>query len=73
LSKVYHKSENEFKYYQIEKVGTAVEFDSNIQNIKKLALYNTGMTPKYGDKLIVLSTCEYLIESGRLASQYQLC
>ncbi|OXM82895.1 class B sortase [Paenibacillus rigui] len=67
LSKVYRKSDNVFKYYQIEKVGTSAEFDSYMQNIKQLALYDTGITAQYGDKLIVLSTCEYSTENGRLA------
>ncbi|TDL50372.1 class B sortase [Paenibacillus dendritiformis] len=67
LSKVYRKTDDVFKYYQIEKVGTSDEFDSYIQNIKKLALYDTGVTARYGDKLIVLSTCEYSTEDGRLA------
>jgi len=67
LSKVYRKSEDVFKYYQIEKTGTPAEFDAYIQNIKKLALYDTGVTAGYGDKLIVLSTCEYSSEEGRLA------
>jgi sortase B len=67
LSKVYRKSDDVFKYYQIEKVRTSAEFDSYIQNIKKLALYDTGVTAQYGDKLVVLSTCEYSTENGRLA------
>ncbi|MFF2157271.1 class B sortase [Paenibacillus chitinolyticus] len=67
LSKVYRKSEDVFKYYQIEKVSTPADFDSYVQNIQKLALYDTGVTPRYGDKLIVLSTCEYSTENGRLA------
>ncbi|WP_025681845.1 class B sortase [Paenibacillus maysiensis] len=67
LSKVYRKSDDVFKYYQIEKVRTPAEFDSYVQNIKKLALYDTGVTARYGDKLIVLSTCEYSTENGRLA------
>ncbi|WP_058830917.1 class B sortase [Paenibacillus polymyxa] len=67
LSQVYRKSDDVFKYYQIEKVSTPVEFDSYVQNIQKLALYETGVTPRYGDKLIVLSTCEYSTENGRLA------
>ncbi|WP_127483774.1 class B sortase [Paenibacillus ehimensis] len=67
LSKVYRKSDDVFKYYQIEKVSTPAEFDSYVQNIKKLALYDTGVTARYGDKLIVLSTCEYSTENGRLA------
>jgi len=67
LSKVYRKSDDVFKYYQIEKVSTPADFDSYVQNIRKLALYDTGVTPRYGDKLIVLSTCEYSTENGRLA------
>ncbi|CAH8768721.1 class B sortase [Paenibacillus dendritiformis] len=67
LSKVYRQTDDVFKYYQIEKVGTSDEFDSYIQNIKKLALYDTGVTARYGDKLIILSTCEYSTEDGRLA------
>ncbi|MFD1176475.1 class B sortase [Paenibacillus puldeungensis] len=67
LSQVYRKSDNVFKYYQIDQVSTPAEIDSYVQNIKKLALYETGITPRYGDKLIVLSTCEYSTENGRLA------
>lgn len=67
LSQVYRKSDDVFKYYQIENVSTPAEFDSYVQNIKKLALYDTGVTARYGDKLVVLSTCEYSTENGRLA------
>ncbi|GIO85640.1 SrtB family sortase [Paenibacillus faecis] len=67
LSKVYRKSDDVFKYYQIDKVRTPAEFDDYVQNIKKLALYDTGVTAQYGDKLIVLSTCEYSTDNGRLA------
>jgi sortase B len=67
LSEVYRKSDDVFKYYQVEKVGSPAEFDSYVQNIKKLALYDTGVTAEYGDQLIVLSTCEYSTGNGRLA------
>ncbi|MEK8130274.1 class B sortase [Paenibacillus filicis] len=67
LSQVYQKTDDVFKYYDIEKIGTSAEFDSYVQNIKNLALYDTGVTARYGDKLIVLSTCEYSTENGRLA------
>ena len=33
---------------------------------KELALYDTGVTAEYGDKLITLSTCEYSAQNGRL-------
>lgn len=67
LSQVYRKSDDVFKYYQIENVNTPAEFDSYVQNIKELALYDTGVNAQYGDKLVVLSTCEYSTENGRLA------
>lgn len=67
LSQVYRKSDKVFKYYQVEKVGTPAEFDAYIQDVKRLALYDTGVTARYGDQLIVLSTCEYSTENGRLA------
>lgn len=66
LSEVFRKSDDVFKYYQVEKVGSPAEFDSYVQNIKQLALYDTGVTAEYGDRLIVLSTCEYSTENGRL-------
>ena len=31
-----------------------------------LALYDTGVTAEYGDKLITLSTCEYSRTNGRM-------
>ncbi|TVY03087.1 class B sortase [Cohnella terricola] len=67
LSKVYRKTDDVFKYYQIEGVSTSDEFDLYTQNIQKLALYDTGVTARYGDKLVVLSTCEYSTTDGRLA------
>ncbi|WP_342471716.1 class B sortase [Metasolibacillus sp. FSL H7-0170] len=67
LSKVYRQTDDVFKYYQIADIKTSNEFDSYIGNIKQLALYDTGVTAQYGDKLIILSTCEYSTENGRLA------
>jgi len=67
LSKVYLETDEVFKYYQIDKVQSPAEFQSYMQNIAKLALYDTGVTAQYGDKLIVLSTCEYSTKDGRLA------
>ena len=67
LSEVYSKTDDVFKYYQIDQIETPVELDSYIQNIEELALYDTGVTAQYGDKLLVLSTCEYSAENSRLA------
>ena len=38
----------------------------DIAECKELALYDTGVTAEYGDKLITLSTCEYSRTNGRM-------
>ena len=38
-----------------------------VNNAKKVSLYDTGVTAKYGDQLLTLSTCEYSQEDGRFA------
>ncbi len=67
LSKVYRKDEDVFKFYQFVNAETQTEFDSFIQNVKQLALYDTGLSAQYGDQLLTLTTCEYSTENGRLA------
>ena len=42
------------------------EFNAYIETCKELALYDTGVTADYGDRLITLSTCEYSATNGRL-------
>lgn len=55
-----------FPYHQMEDAESKEDFDEFIANCKKLALYDTGITPEYGDKIICLSTCEYSQDNGRL-------
>lgn len=55
-----------FAYHQFEDAADAAEFDEFISKCKSLALYDTGITPKFGDKIICLSTCEYSQSNGRL-------
>ena len=64
-SKIYNEDEIVFKYYQFIDAKSEVEFNSNITEMEKLSLYDTGITPKYGDKLLTLSTCDYLENNGR--------
>ena len=40
-------------------------FDAYVQGVKALSIYDTGVTPVWGDQLITLSTCEYSVEDGR--------
>lgn len=63
---VYTDSPESFKYYQFINADTRDEFNAYITKCKELALYDTGVTAEYGDKLITLSTCEYSRNNGRM-------
>ena len=67
-SRVYYKSENNvFRFYQFINANNIEEFNSFVYNAKNESLYDTKITPNYGDKLITLITCSYHIPDGRFA------
>ena len=55
-----------FKYYHFVDAASAEEFNSFLSTCQSLALYDTGVSAEYGDKLITLSTCEYSRSNGRM-------
>ena len=55
-----------FKYYHFVQAENAEAFEAYIAECKALALYDTGVSAEYGDKLITLSTCEYSRTNGRM-------
>ena len=55
-----------FAYNAFVDAATPEEFDAYVAAVKELALYDTGISATYGDKLITLSTCEYSFENGRM-------
>lgn len=59
-------SEQGFQYYHFVDAESAADFDDYIAKCKALALYDTGVTAEYGDRLITLSTCEYSRQNGRM-------
>lgn len=59
-------SETEFKYYSFTDASSPEEFEDYISQAKGKALYDTGITAEYGEKLLTLSTCEYSNHNGRL-------
>lgn len=65
-SKVYNVEDQVFKYYQFFEAKNQAEFDNFYYNIKKLSLFDTGVTAEYGDEFITLSTCVYHTKNGRL-------
>lgn len=64
-SKVYSEEEITFKYYQFINAGSEQEFNSYMNEMAALSLYNTGVTANYGDQLLTLSTCDYQENDGR--------
>lgn len=55
-----------FRYYDFVDAENEDEFNAYVEKCKELALYDTGVTAEYGDRLITLSTCEYSAQNGRL-------
>lgn len=66
LSKVYGENDDVFKYYQFYQADSEDEFWAFYENIMQLSLYDTGITAQYGDTFLMLSTCAYHEEDGRL-------
>ena len=64
-SKIYSQEEIVFKYYQFIDASSADEFESNMESMAEMSLYDTGVTASYGDKLITLSTCDGSEAEGR--------
>ena len=64
-SRIYNEDEIVFKYYQFFEASTPEEFDSHMNEMAKLSIYDTGVRATYGDKLITLSTCDNSEQDGR--------
>ncbi|MBQ9333765.1 MAG: class B sortase [Lachnospiraceae bacterium] len=54
-----------FKYYQFFEAASEEEFDSNMKAMAEMSLYDTGVTAKYGDELLTLSTCNGSTSTAR--------
>lgn len=47
-----------FPYWQFVMAQDENDYNEFINKVKQYSSYDTGLTPKYGDKLITLSTCD---------------
>ena len=55
--RVYYNYENVFKFYKFIDAEDEADFQNAMDNYKKKALYDTGVTAEYGDHLLTLVTC----------------
>ena len=63
--RVYYTHETNFKFYNFIDAADQAEYDSAVEQFKKKSLYDTGVTPEYGQQLITLVTCTYHVDNGR--------
>lgn len=66
LSQIYESDDDVFKYYEFYQADTEDEFLSFYETITDISLYETGVTAEFGDTFLMLSTCAYHVEDGRL-------
>lgn len=55
-----------FTYHIYDTFATEKAFNEYVSTCKNLSMYDTGITPDFGDKLLTLSTCDKSIADGRL-------
>lgn len=65
-TKVKQGDESGFRYYWFRGYEDRGEFQQLLDFIEEGSVYDTGETLDYGDSTIMLSTCEYTVDNGRL-------
>lgn len=65
-SSVYNEDTSDFQYFNYIMIDDIDQFNEYVSSVCDQSIYDTGITPVWGDKLITLSTCEYSKENGRL-------
>jgi len=63
-SHAYTPGEEGFRYYRYTDLSGREAFEDYVRQAKAAALYDTGVTAEYGDRLLTLSTCSYHRENG---------
>ena len=46
-------------------IAGAAEFNSGIEEMRAASYYDAGIDVEYGDRLLILSTCDYDESNGR--------
>lgn len=55
-----------FPFYRFVDAAAPEDFADYVSACKARALYDTGISAQYGDKLLTLSTCDNITDDGRL-------
>ncbi len=54
-----------FRYYRYTDLSTEAKFNEFMRNVRRAAIYDTGVDVQFGDRLLTLSTCSYYTNEGR--------
>lgn len=65
-TRILNENEQGFRYYQFFQYLNKEEFQKCIDFVEEGKIFSTGGSLQYGDKILMLSTCEYSQENGRL-------
>lgn len=64
--KIYDAADTRFKYYHFVDPETEEEFDEGVQYFLDNSIYDTEIEVEYGDRFLMLITCSYHTDYGRL-------
>jgi sortase B len=66
--KVDERGHSDYEYYLYGDFADESDYTNFIENFNSREIAASGVTPVYGDKLLMLSTCEYSQENGRFVA-----
>ena len=64
-TRIFSDGEDGFRYYQYIGDLSGDQFDTFVRQLRREALYDTGIVPEYKDQILMLSTCSYHTADGR--------
>lgn len=56
-----------FKYYKYHDLSDEATFNAFMEGVEQYKTYDTGLSARWGDDILVLSTCNYHVTDGRFA------
>lgn len=65
FDQVYDVDSDVFKFYEFINPQTEEEYNEGIAYFKSISEFDSGITPEFGDRLLMLVTCEYSTPNGR--------
>lgn len=64
-TRILSTDESGYRYYDHSGDLSEEEYNELIRYLQENALYDTGITPVYGEQIVILSTCSYHTANGR--------